>query len=195
MTQHNPPGAVRPPASGRPPSDVDAGGQDAATVDEREVHARLAAAEKDLAETRDRLLRVLADQDNVRKVAQRERDQAVRYAAARLAADLPDALDNLSRAIQSARGGGGVEQLLEGVIATERNLLAALAKHGIRKIEPLGERFDPMVHHAAYRRADPNADDGTVIEVLQPGYILHERVLRPAVVGVSSNDNIAPATD
>ncbi|MDB5542526.1 MAG: heat shock protein GrpE-like protein [Devosia sp.] len=160
-----------------------------------EIHARLAASEKELAETKDRLLRVMADQDNARKLGQREREEAVRYAASRLAGDLLDSLDNLRRAVDSTPPDEAVDQLLSGVVATERNLLAALGKHGIRKLEPIGEPFDPRFHEAVYQRADPNFDNGAVIEVIQPGYVIHDRLLRPARVGVANNENIAPLND
>ena len=88
-----------------------------------------------------------------------------------------------------------IDGLLSGVIATERNLLAALARHGIRKIDPLGERFNPNLHEAVYQRADPAFETGDVIEVILPGYMLHDRLLRPAKVGVADNEGIAAGAD
>ncbi|MDC9822664.1 nucleotide exchange factor GrpE [Devosia sp. ZB163] len=163
-------------------------------IGEPDVHERLAANERALVETREALRSALADQDNVRKLAARERDEAVRFAAAQLAGDLLESVDNLRRAVESSPQ-GGVESLLSGVVATERNLLAALAKHGIRKIEPLGERFDPRYHEAVYQRAEPGLDTGQVMEVILPGYMIHDRLLRPAKVGVVDNEGIGIGAD
>ncbi|MCH4560494.1 MULTISPECIES: nucleotide exchange factor GrpE [Mesorhizobium] len=145
--------------------------------------------EAELADTTEKLLRALAEQQNIRRQMQRERDEAVRFASARLAEDLLDTLDNLRRAIESvpveASDHTVVKPLLAGVEATERNLLETLARHGVQKIDPSGSAFDPHHHHAIFQRPDATAAEGTVIEVLQPGYMLHGRLLRPAMVGVA----------
>ena len=145
--------------------------------------------EAELADTREKLLRALAEQQNIRRQMQREREEAVRFAGSRLAEDLLDTLDNLRRAIESvpveASGHKVVKPLLAGVEATERNLLETLARHGVQKIDPFGSAFDPHHHHAMFQRPDATAAEGTVIEVLQPGYMLHGRLLRPAMVGVA----------
>ena len=152
------------------------------------LRERLAATERTLLDTREALLRALAEQDNARKVATREREEAVRFAGSRLAEDLVDTLDNLRRAIESvpedASGHEAVKPFLAGVEATERNLLETLARHGVKKVDPLGSAFDPHQHHAMFQRPDAAAE-GTVVEVLQPGYMLHDRLLRPAMVGVA----------
>lgn len=143
--------------------------------------------EAELADNRDKLMRALAEQQNIRLQAQRERDDAVRYASSPLISELIDSLDNLRRALESVPGGTGdaaLDPLLAGVAATERNLLETLARYGVQKIEPLGASFDPHRHHAMFRRPDP-AIEGTVIEVLQPGYLLYDRLIRPAMVGVA----------
>ncbi|WP_378943194.1 nucleotide exchange factor GrpE [Mesorhizobium sp. ANAO-SY3R2] len=144
--------------------------------------------EAELAETKDKLLRALAEQQNIRRLMQRERDEAVKFAASKLAEDLLETLDNLRRAIESAAatesGEAEMKQLVAGVEVTERNLMAALERHGVRKIEPLGEVFDPNLHQAVFQR--PDDEEGKIIEVLQPGYIMHERLLRPAMVGVAA---------
>lgn len=144
--------------------------------------------EAELADTKDKLLRALAEQQNIRKVMQRERDDAVKFAASKLAEDLLETLDDLRRAITSAStlesGEREMKQLVSGVEATERNLLAALERHGVRKIEPLGEMFDPNLHQAVFQV--PDDEEGKILEVLQPGYLLHERLLRPAMVGVAT---------
>jgi molecular chaperone GrpE len=142
----------------------------------------------ELAATRDRLLRSLAEQENLRNQARRDRDEAVRYAAAGFARDLLSTIDNLDRAIASVprdkRSDSVVDTLLSGVEATRRALLDALAKHGMKRIEPLGEPFDPHRHQASFEVADPRYPPGAVASVIQPGYIHHDRLLRPALVGV-----------
>ena len=143
----------------------------------------------ELATTRDRLLRSLAEQENLRTQARRDRDEAVRYAAAGFARDLLSTVDNLEHAIASVPGDRRsdplFDTLLSGVEATRRGLLDALAKHGMKRIEPLGERFDPHRHQASFEVADPRYEPGSVASVIQPGYIQHDRLLRPALVGVA----------
>jgi molecular chaperone GrpE len=149
-----------------------------------------AATAAELADVKDKLLRALAEQQNIRRQMRQEREEAVKYAASRVAEDLLDTLDNLRRAIDSATAdtsdGAAIQRVLSGVEATERNLLAALARHGVQKIDPLGEAFDPHRHHAMFQRPQADAAEGTVVEVLQPGYMIHDRLLRPAMVGVAS---------
>jgi molecular chaperone GrpE len=148
-----------------------------------------AAFQAELADTQDRLLRALAEQENIRRQMQRQRDEAVKFAASQLAGNLVDTLDNLRRAIESvppeAARHEAVGPILKGVEVTEANLLATLTRHGMQRIDPLGAAFDPHLHHAIFQRSDATASEGTVVEVLQPGYMLHDRVLRPAMVGVA----------
>lgn len=146
----------------------------------------------ELADTKDRLLRAVAEQENIRRQMQRQRDEAVKFAGSQLMGDLLDTLDNLRRAIESvspeASGPDAVKPLLKGVEATEGNLLATLSRHGMQRIDPLGEAFDPHRHHALRQLPDATAAEGTVVEVMQPGYVLHGRVLRPAMVGVATRE-------
>ena len=150
---------------------------------------RLAAIEAELAETKDRLLRALAETENVRRRLQRERDDAQKYAIGGFAKDLLSAVDNLRRALdavpESEIGDPRTRGLLDGVAATERELLAAFERHGLKRIDALGQRFDHNFHQAIFEAERPGAVAGTVIEVLQPGYVLHDRLLRPAMVGVA----------
>jgi molecular chaperone GrpE len=151
---------------------------------------RVAELERRLQEVHESLLRTLADQENMRRVALRDRDAAVKYAASGFAEDLIRTADNLERAIQSAPGEelspDAIQRYVAGVLATHRGLLETFQKHGITRIDPLGEAFDPNLHQAVYQEADPNAPEGAVIEVMQPGYLHHDRVLRPAMVGVAT---------
>lgn len=151
---------------------------------------RLVRAEAELAETKDRLLRNLAEQENVRRRAQREREDAQRYGASSFAKDLLNVADNLRRALASlpeAQAGDELTRnLLAGVAATERELLAAFERHGIRRIEPKpGERFDHNFHQAMFELPNTGQPAGTIVQVLQPGYAMHDRLLRPAMVGVA----------
>jgi molecular chaperone GrpE len=157
---------------------------------------RIAALEAELADTKDRLLRALAETENVRRRTQREREDAVRYAAAGFARDLLAAADNLRRALDTLPEAEAPDErtrgLIAGVAATERELLAVFERHGIRRIDPNGERFDHNLHQAIFEAENSGRPGGTVVEVLQPGYVLHDRLLRPAMVGVAK-DKPGPA--
>jgi molecular chaperone GrpE len=166
------------------------------------LEERLAAAEADLAESKDRLLRALAETENVRRRAQREREDAAKYGASNLAKDLLNVADNLRRALASVPEGQAKDELtrtlLQGVDATERELLAAFERHGIRRIDPMGERFDHNFHQAIMEIENSGQPGGTVVQVLQPGYAMHDRLLRPAMVGVAKGEptpGAAPGDD
>lgn len=147
----------------------------------------------ELADLRDRLLRALAEQENFRRRAERERDEAVKFAASGVIKDLLATADNLARALASAPPDAAAESeatrnLLGGVAATERILHDAFAKHGIRRIEPRpGESFDPDLHQALFEVAESEYPPGSVAEVILPGYTYHQRLLRPALVGVADS--------
>ena len=150
---------------------------------------RLAAIEAELAETKDRLLRALAETENVRRRLQRERDDAQKYAASAFAKDLLSPVDNLRRALQAMPEAETTDprarSLRDGVAAIERELLAAFDRHGLKRIDPKGERFDHNFHQAMFETERPDVPSGTIVEVLQPGYVLQDRLLRPAMVGVA----------
>jgi molecular chaperone GrpE len=160
---------------------------------------RLAAIEGELGDTKDRLLRALAETENVRRRLQRERDDAQKYAVSNFAKDLLSTVDNLRRALdampESDVADGKTRSLRDGVAATERELLAAFERHGLRRIDPRGERFDHNFHQAIFEAERPDVPAGTVIEVLQPGYVLHDRLLRPAMVGVAKGGGKAVDED
>jgi len=160
------------------------------------VSGERARPESEVAELKDRLLRVLADQENARKRSEREREDAVRYASSALGRDLLTTVDNLRRAIESVGPVEGPEDndlpeiartLLAGVAATERGLLDTLEKHGVRRVDPVpGEPFDPHRHQAMFEVPGGDYPPGTVAQVIQPGYLHHDRLLRPALVGVAA---------
>jgi molecular chaperone GrpE len=150
---------------------------------------RIAALEAELAEQKDRLLRALAETENVRRRAQREREDASKYAVTGFAKDLLSAADNLRRALDSLPEAEVKDErtrsLLAGVAATERELLSVFERHGVKRIDPKGERFDHNFHQAIFEADRSDQPSGIVVEVLQPGYVLHDRLLRPAMVGVA----------
>jgi molecular chaperone GrpE len=153
------------------------------------AETEIADLRAELDATRDRLLRCLADQENVRRQARRDRETAIRFAASQFAGDLLETADNLERAIASVpednRADSTISMLLTGIEATHRALLDAFARHGLRRLNPIGERFDPHLHKASFEVADEYLPPGSVASVLQPGYVHHERLLRPALVGVT----------
>jgi molecular chaperone GrpE len=161
----------------------------AAEAEELSPEARLAVLEAELAEQKDRLLRALAETENVRRRGQREREDAAKYAVAGFAKELLSVADNLRRALDSLPAEEAKDErtrsLLAGVEATERELLTVFERNGVRRIDPNGERFDHNFHQAVFEAERPGKCAGTIIEVLQPGYVLHDRLLRPAMVGVA----------
>ena len=156
---------------------------------EPSAEERVVALEAELAAQKDQLLRALAEAENVRRRAQREREDATKYAVAGFAKELLSVADNLRRALDSLPKSEARDErtrgLLAGVEATERELLSVFERHGIRRIDPDGERFDHNLHQAIFEAERPDKPGGMVIEVLQPGYVLHDRLLRPAMVGVA----------
>jgi molecular chaperone GrpE len=155
---------------------------------------RVAKLEAELADTKDRLLRTLAESENQRRRAQREREDTQRYAVQNFAKDLLDVADNLRRALASVPAADvqdeRLKSVLEGVAATERALLATFERNGIKRIEPqLGDRFDVNLHQAMFELENSGRPAGSVVQVLQTGYQMHDRLLRPALVGVAKGDS------
>jgi molecular chaperone GrpE len=153
--------------------------------------AALDALMAENAELKDRALRAAAEAENVRKRAEREIADTRSYAIAGFARDMLAATDSLSRALivlppevrESAEG--SMKSLIDGIELTEREMQRLLAKHGIRPIEAEGQKFDPHKHQAMFEVPDPSKPEGTVVQVVQAGYVIGDRVLRPAMVGVS----------
>lgn len=159
-------------------------------VEAEDEAARTAQLEAEVAELRDQLLRALAEAENQRRRSQREREEAVRYAAAPMLRDLLPVADNLQRALESvppeaAQSSDTLRTLLEGVQLTQRELRAVFERHGIVRLDPVGERLNPHHHEAMFEVPDPSQPSGTIVQVVEPGYLLHDRLLRPARVGVA----------
>jgi molecular chaperone GrpE len=152
-----------------------------------EALMRLLKENEELKEAR---LRAAADMENLRKRTARDVHDARTYAIANFARDMLQVSDNLRRALEAIPADGrqkdsGLAALAEGVEMTERAMLAALERHGVSKIEAEGARFDPNLHQAMFEVPNPDVPAGTVVQVVQTGYIIGDRVLRPAMVGVS----------
>lgn len=142
------------------------------------------------ADMRDRLLRTMADMENLRRRTEREKTDTARYAISNFARDVLTVGDNLKRTIQhvpaeAAAQDPALKSFLEGVEITERELLNVLERHGVTQIEPLGQRFDPNCHQAMYEVQNAEVPDGTVVDVMQSGYMIGDRCLRPALVAIA----------
>lgn len=159
------------------------------------------ALTKEVADARDKTLRTLAEMENLRQRTRREVADAKTYGITGFARDVLDIADNLQRALDAvpaeakATADPGLKALIEGVELTERSLLNTLEKNGVKKFDPSGEKFDPNFQQAMYEVPDSTVPSGTVVQVVQAGYMIGERVLRPALVGVSKGGaKAAPAT-
>ena len=159
------------------------------------------AASRETADLKDKLLRTLAEMENLRKRTAREVSDARTYGISGFARDVLDIADNLQRALDAvpeearAAADPGLKALIEGVELTERSLHNALEKNGVRRFDPAGEKFDPNVHQAMYEVSDPSVPAGTVVQVVQPGYMIGERMLRPALVAVAKGGARTAAPD
>ena len=147
-------------------------------------------AEEEVAELKDKLLRTLADMENLRRRSQKDREDALKYSSANFARDMLSVADNLRRAIDSIPedgdpDGAALVGFIEGISLTEKELLSTLERHGIRKIDPMGEKFDPQFHEAMFEIPSAEAENGTVLQVVEVGYVIHDRLLRPAKVGIA----------
>src|SRR5436190_14493945 len=193
------------------PQGVEASAETAAAEQTfREVAADPQALAREVAEYKDKLLRALADMENLRSRTAREITNARSYSISSFAGDILAVADNMDRALQALdaelreKSDAGVKALLDGLELTERELHKALEKHGVKKFEPVGEKFDPHRHQAMFEIVDPSLPAGTVARVEQPGYMIGERVLRPALVAVAkggpkaeapANDNAGRASE
>lgn len=162
----------------------DAGGSDPVR---EQLEAQLAEARQELAEQKDKLLRLAADFENARRRSLKDREETSLFGHQNLVKDLLPSVDNLGRAIDHARQGGegSQEGLLEGVELVLREVLATLTRHGVVPVEAQGQPFDPALHEAMAQIEDASVPGNTVVQVFQPGYQLRGRLLRPARVVVS----------
>lgn len=145
----------------------------------------------DIEQLKDQRLRMAADMENLRRRTAREIKDAKSYAISGFARDMLQVSDNLQRALAAVpeqtddATDNGLKSLVEGVELTERAMLAALERHGVRKLEPKGQKFDPNFHQAMYEVPNPDVPNNSVVDVVQPGYVIGDRMLRPAMVGVA----------
>ena len=156
-------------------------------ISDEELEIDALRAERD--EFKDRFMRALADAENSRKRADRERREAEQYGGSKLARDMLSVYDNMKRAVEAATAEEEIisSALIEGLELTMRELLNVFSKHGIQVITPeVGDRFDPQEHQAMFEAPDPGTKAGDNIQVSAEGFMLHDRLLRPAQVGVSS---------
>jgi molecular chaperone GrpE len=180
----------KPESGAAAPSETLSGAAPAPANDLAAAVDALAAAEAEIARLKDQLLRALAETENLRRRSQRELADAAKYAATGFAKEILPVADNLGRALAAIPAGAAeqdpaLKALQDGVAATERQLLAAFERHGIRRIDPMGERFDSNLHQAMFEVPGSGEPAGTIVQVLQPGYLLNDRLLRPAMVGVA----------
>lgn len=170
------------------PAEAASGRPEAANDGDYEALVRLL---KENEELKDRALRVAAEMENLRRRTARDVHDARSYAIANFARDMLAVSDNLRRALDAipaeakAAGDAGFKTLIEGVDITERAMLSALERHGVKKLEPLGEKFDPNFHQAMFEVPNAEVAPNTVVQVVQAGYSIGDRVLRPAMVGVA----------
>lgn len=165
-----------------------------------ETAAELDALRTENAELKDRVLRTMAEMENLRRRTERDKADTAKYAISSFARDVLNVGDNIARAIAAVPEGAAdadpaLKALIEGVEVTERELQTLLERHGIRKLDPQGERFDPNLHQAMLEMEDAGVPSGTVLQVLQPGYVIQDRVLRPALVAVSKGGERPPKAD
>jgi|GEM_PF-169904 len=167
------------------------GDQPAAEGEAAGPEARIGELEAEVADLKDRLLRAVADAENTRKRAERDKQDASKYAMTSFARDILSVGDNMRRAIDTlsdddrASAPEPIRNLIEGVEMTEREFLSVMERHGVKAINPHGEKFDPNLHQAMFEAPDPSKPAGTVLEVVATGYVIGDRLLRPAMVGVS----------
>jgi molecular chaperone GrpE len=152
--------------------------------------ARIAELESQVADLTDRLLRAHAEIDNIRKRAEREKADTAKYAISKFARDIVGVSDNFQRAIAAVPPGAAnrdpaLKSLVDGVSMSEREFLQVLERHGLKRIDPTGEIFNPHLHQAVMEQPNAELPAGTVLQVLQAGYSIGERVLRPAMVVVA----------
>ena len=184
--------ANSPPNSSDPKPNEQAGAAEptAEQKDARSPEELIAALQSEIAELKDKWLRAHADVDNLRKRMEREKEEIAKYAVTRLARDIITVGDNFQRAIDAVPADAAqkdpvLKSFLDGVTLTERELVNALERHGIKRQQPMNEPFNPHLHQAVMEVPRADVPEGTVVQVFQPGFMIEDRVLRPAMVGVA----------
>lgn len=162
----------------------------------RALNALVEEKEKEIVTLKDQSLRALAEVENIRRRAERDQADTAKYAVSKFAGDLVGVLENLQRAVDAISPDLRKEQpavgnLAVGVEMTLKELLSAFEKQGIKRLDPLGQKFDHNFHQAVTQVEDGHAEAGTILQVLQAGYVIHDRLLRPAMVVVATNNNSA----
>ena len=164
-------------------------GDEAPAADARDTE--LLGLQEEVGQLKDRLLRTLAEMENLRKRAEREKAEATLYAATNFARDILSVSDNMSKALELAHADAikdapeAVKNLVAGVEVTNRELLNVFERHGIKRIDPKGEKFDPNLHEAMFEIPSKDHPPGTIIDVMRAGFSIGDRLLRPALVGVA----------
>ncbi len=155
------------------------------------LESELEALEKQLAEMKDNWLRALAESENIRRRVHKEKEDALKYGAVSFGRDIVIVADNLHRALQSCpltdELSANIKALINGVEMTAKELLGTFERYGIRRLSPMGEKFDPNFHQAMLEIETNEQSAGTILQVLQDGYVMHDRLLRAAMVGVAKN--------
>jgi molecular chaperone GrpE len=188
---------TRPPGEGGDDDEVPT----APETEEAKIAKLVEALSKEAADYKDKHLRTLAEMENMRRRTDREIADSRVYGVSNFARDVLGVADNMARSVSAltkeldATADEGVKALLEGVELTERELHKVLERYGVKKFEPMGEKFDPNLHQAMYELPDPARPAGTVAQVIQPGYMIGERVLRPALVAVAKGGPKPTASD
>lgn len=164
---------------------------DASAVEAPSLEARVAELEAQVSDLTDRLLRAHAELDNFRKRTEREKADLAKYAISKFAADIVVLGDNFQRAVaavpaDAAERDATLKGMLEGINMMDREFLNVLARHGVKRVDPDGQPFNPHLHQAVMEQQNPDVPSGTVVQVFQPGYTIEDRVLRPAMVVVST---------
>lgn len=187
--------AEAPPAEEAAPADgaAEEGSSESASAELSALEAKVAELDAQVADKHDQVLRALAEADNARRRAAVDVENAHKFGVSKFAKDLLEVADNLQRAADSvpeelrkSDENPQLKALYEGVVMVDVVLMKTFEKHGLTRIEPLGEKFDPNFHNAMFEAPDPTKEPGTVMHVAAPGYVLHERCIRAAGVGVVS---------
>lgn len=172
-------------------NETEAAAEPSAEMAVRALQVLLDEKDKEIAALKDQALRGLAEAENTRRRAERELGDMSKYAVTGFARDLVSVIENLQRAVESIspelkEAQPAVGNLAVGVEMTLKELLGVFERNGIKRIDPLGQKFDHNLHQAVAQVETPDAEPGTVVQVLQAGYVIHDRLLRPAMVGVAA---------